>query len=77
MGWDDRWVRFTKHDDDDDEANAWPISRFLAQKLHTIKMVKLVKRLCHELSAKELVATAKKWGFTSQNVRVVLKLGRV
>ena len=51
---------FTKHDDD--EANAWPISRFLAQKLHTIKMVKLVKRLCHELSAKELVATAKKMG---------------
>ena len=42
-----------------------------------LKMVNLVSCLCHELSAKELVATAKKWGFVSQNMVVVLKLGRV
>ena len=64
-------------DDDDDEANAWPISRFLAQRLHIIKTVNLVRCLCHELSAKELVTTGKKWGFTSQNMGVAMKLGRV
>ena len=85
MGW-ERWVRFMKQkedddrdddDDDDDEANAWPISRFLAQRHHIIKTVNLVRCLCHELSAKELDTTGKKWGFTSQNMGVAMKLGRV
>ena len=85
MGW-ERWVGFMKQKedddrdddyDDDDEANAWPISRFLAPRLHIIKTVNLVRCLCHELSAKELVTTGKKWGFTSQNMGVAMKLGRV